>query len=94
MSLHVVKGSDPAAGRVVHLFVFGKSQQLLELVFRADCGKSHCAQSACPPDSLVSFHWRLGWRDVCNFALSKVLGEHHAPRGFILLVLVVFNLFS
>ncbi len=94
MSLDVVKGSDPAAGRAVHLFVFGKSQQLLELVFRADCGKSHSSQSACPPDSLVSLHWRLGWWNVFNLALSEILGEHDASRGFILLVLVVFNLFS
>ena len=39
----VLEGSYPAASAHMHLFVFGESQKLFELVFRADRSEGHRA---------------------------------------------------
>ena len=53
----ILKGSNPAASAHVHLFVFGKSQKLFELIFGADSSKGHRAQSACASDALMWLYW-------------------------------------
>ena len=50
---NILEGSNPAASAHVHLFVFGESQKLFELVLRADSSEGHRAQSACASDSLM-----------------------------------------
>ena len=52
----ILEGSNPAASAHVHLFVFGESQKLFELVLRADSSEGHRAQSACASDTLMWLH--------------------------------------
>ena len=87
MLFDILEGSYPAARGHVHLFVLSQSEQLLELVFRADGCHSHGALGADPSDTFVWDGWGFWGRVI----LQDIVG---VLKYYASLCLILFRIYA